>query len=71
MKRTLITGVLAAALIATGGTGLYMASAKENPVSPASIMTEQGVDFENMVNTLSDGDFEGMQNFMEGQGMEP
>ena len=31
MKKTILIGALATAFIVTGGTGLYMASAKETP----------------------------------------
>jgi hypothetical protein len=69
MKKTIITGALAAALIATGGTGLYMASAKENAVNPADLMKEQGIDFKNMANIMGEGNFENMQEFMGEQGV--
>jgi len=69
MKKTIITGALAAALIAAGGTGLYMASAKENAVNPAEFMKEQGIDFKNMANIMGDGNFGNMQEFMGEQGI--
>lgn len=69
MKKTIITGALAAAVIAAGGTGLYMASAKENAVNPAEFMKEQGIDFKNMANIMGDGNFGNMQEFMGEQGI--
>lgn len=69
IKKTIITGALAAALIAAGGTGLYMASAKENAVNPAEFMKEQGIDFKNMANIMGDGNFGNMQEFMGEQGI--
>lgn len=70
MKKTIITGALAAALIATGGTGLYMASAKENSVNPAEIMKEQGIDFNQMTDMMKNGDSKDMQKFMDEQGVD-
>ncbi|MDQ0414729.1 hypothetical protein [Mesobacillus stamsii] len=69
IKKTIITGALAAALIAAGGTGLYMASAKENAVNPAEFMKEQGIDFKNRANIMGDGNFGNMQEFMGEQGI--
>ncbi|MCQ6274551.1 hypothetical protein JMM81_06140 [Bacillus sp. V3B] len=65
MKKTIMTGVLAAALIVSGGTGLYMASAKEKPVNPVTFMQEQKVDYDQMTNMMETGNFDDMQEFME------
>lgn len=70
MKKTMITGVLAAALIATGGTGLYMASAKEKPSSHFDYMKQQGINFGNMSSIMGEGNFENMQKFMGEQGVD-
>lgn len=70
MKKTIITGALAAALIATGGTGLYLASAKENPESHLDFMKKQGIDFSNMSNNMGKDHFENMQKFMGEQGVD-
>ena len=70
MKKTIITGALAAALIATGGTGLYMASAKENPAGPFDYMKQQGINFSNMSSIMGEGNFEDMQKFMGEQGVD-
>ncbi|PLR83676.1 hypothetical protein [Bacillus sp. V33-4] len=67
MKKTLVTGVLAAALIATGGTGMYIASAKENPVNPLNFIKQQGVDVNQMTEMMETGNFEDMQKFMDDQ----
>lgn len=67
MKKTFVTGVLAAALIATGGTGIYIASAKENPASPAAFMQQQGIDVNQMTEMMETGNIEDMQKFMNDQ----
>lgn len=69
MNKFIITGALAAALIASGGTGLYFASAKENPKSPEAFMEEQGINFGEMNEMMESGNFEEMQQFMNEQNM--
>lgn len=64
MKKMIISGTLAAALIVGGGTGAYMAFAKENTTSPAAIMQQQGMNMEQMSNSMQSGNFEDMQQFM-------
>lgn len=57
MKKTIVTGILAAALI-TGGTGIYMttALAKENP---GTLMQQhQGMDMEQMNDMMNSGNIE-------------
>ena len=57
MKKTILIGALATAFIVTGGTGLYMASAKETPsinkISPQ------------MSNMMGTGNFDEMEQQME------
>lgn len=68
MKKTIVTGILAAALI-TGGTGIYMTSAlaKENP---GTLMQQhQGMDMEQMNDMMNSGNIEDMQEFMESENM--
>lgn len=67
MKKTIIIGALAAAFIATGGTGLYMASAKEKPVEPATMME---FDNDQMADMMGSGNIEDMQKIMEEQGVD-
>ena len=64
MKKLIVTGTLAAALIAGGGTGAYMAYAKGNDSSPAAYM-QQGVNAEQMSNTFDSKDIQDMQNLMD------
>ena len=55
MKKTILIGALATAFIVTGGTGLYMASAKE--ISPQ------------MSNMMGTGNFDEMEQQMEKVGV--
>lgn len=64
MKKMIISGALATALIVVGGTGAYMAYAKENTASPVAIMMQQGMNKEQMTNSMQSGNFEDMQQFM-------
>lgn len=64
MKKLIVTGTLAAALIAGGGTGAYMAYAKGNDSSPAVYM-QQGANVEQMSNTFDSKDIQDMQNLMD------
>ncbi|XJZ28034.1 hypothetical protein ACF5W4_04320 [Bacillota bacterium Lsc_1132] len=64
MKKLIVTGTLAAALIAGGGTGAYMAYAKGNDSSPAAYM-QQGANVEQMSNTFDSKDIQDMQNLMD------
>ena len=61
MKKTILIGALATAFIVTGGTGLYMASAKETPsinkISPQ------------MSNMMGTGNFDEMEQQMEKVGV--
>lgn len=65
MKKTFVTGILAAALIVGGGTGVYIASAKEKTVDMGTFMEQQGFDFNQMKEMMNSGNFEAMQNVME------
>jgi Ethanolamine utilization protein EutJ (predicted chaperonin) len=64
MKKLIISGAFATALIVGGGTGVYMAYAKENTVSPVAIMQQQGMNMEQMSNSRQTENFEEMQQFM-------
>ncbi|WP_204316804.1 hypothetical protein, partial [Klebsiella pneumoniae] len=70
MKKTILIGALAAAFIVTGGTGLYIASAKDTPVNQASMMQELGIDYDQMANMMGTGNLDDMQNYMEEQGVD-
>lgn len=61
MKKTILIGALAAAFIVTGGTGLYMASAKEIP--------SNNMMFSPMTHMRGTGNFEGMEKYMEDLGV--
>ncbi|MDR6121654.1 hypothetical protein QFZ87_001251 [Bacillus sp. SLBN-46] len=65
MKKTIITGALAAALIVGGGTGVYKAFAQGNQPNPAAYMQQQGINMEQMTNSMKSGTIEDMQKFME------
>ena len=64
MRKTIVTGILAAALITAGGTGMYMTSASANENS-VNLMQHQGMDMEQMHDMMDSGNFEEMQEFME------
>ncbi|MGG5253439.1 hypothetical protein ACQYAD_08075 [Neobacillus sp. SM06] len=64
MKKMIVTGALAAVMIAGGGTGAYLAYAKGNDSSPAAYMQQQGVNVEQMSNTFDSKDIQGMQDLM-------
>jgi hypothetical protein len=66
MKKLMITGALAAALIAGGGTGAYITYAKENSSNTAVYyMQGNNTSVRQMSNSLNDRTFEDMQQFME------
>ncbi|WP_017380602.1 hypothetical protein [Paenisporosarcina sp. TG-14] len=64
MRKTIVTGILAAALITAGGTGMYMTSASANENS-GNLMQNQGIDMEQMHDMMNSENFEEMQEFME------
>ena len=67
MKKTIVSGVLAAVLIIGGGTGLYMTSvsAKGNVENPETFMQHNGMSMEQMNEMMKSGNVEDMQKFME------
>ncbi|MFX3624792.1 MAG: hypothetical protein ACE3JP_12350 [Ectobacillus sp.] len=67
MKKTFVMGLLAAGLIVTGGTGIYVAFAEEGPVNSANFMKQQGIDVNQMNEMMQSGNMEDMQKFMEEQ----
>ncbi|WP_210365383.1 hypothetical protein [Bacillus sp. REN3] len=67
MNKKVVIVALASALIATGGTGLYMVSANERPSNPAEFMEGKGIGTRNMMDSKKEWDYENMQKFMEGQ----
>jgi hypothetical protein len=58
MKKTFVTGILAAALIVGGGTGIMVAAAKENPDNSAKVKQEQGMN--QMMKSVNMGDMQQM-----------
>ncbi|WP_394235874.1 hypothetical protein [Niallia oryzisoli] len=70
MKKTIMIGALATALIASGGTGLYMAYAKELPTNPNTLMQGQAVGYGQMKKMMETGNMEDMKNFMNEQGVD-
>lgn len=68
MKKTLVTGILAAALIAGGGTGYYIAAAKENPDISGKAKQEQAMDV-NQMNEMMKSDNGDMKAMMESGNM--
>ncbi|MEH6907065.1 hypothetical protein [Neobacillus drentensis] len=76
MKKTLVTGILAAALIVGGGTGIMVAAAKENPDNSAKVNQEQGMNkmmesgnMGDMQKMMKSGNKEDMQKMMGNQSM--
>lgn len=65
MKKMIISGALATALIVGGGTGAYMAYAQENNTSPTISMQQQGMNMGKMMDSMQSSDFEEMQQLME------
>ncbi len=68
MKKTIVSGVLAAVLIIGGGTGLYMTSvsAKGNVENPETFMQHNGMSLEKMNEMMKTGNvnFGQMKPFM-------
>ena len=69
MKKTLFAGALAAALIATGGTGFYLVTAEENPVKTGGLQ-EEGFGYEEMAEMMGTGNFDEMEKFMDEQNLD-
>lgn len=72
MKKTIILGALAAALIGAGGAGLYLTSAQQNAVSTESSWQEMGGGYSMMGaqnfddrQRMMNGTFEQMKPYME------
>lgn len=64
MRKTIVTGILAAALITAGGTGMYITSASANENS-VNLMQHQGMDMKQMHDMMDSGNLEDMKEFME------
>ncbi|MFZ3578336.1 hypothetical protein [Virgibacillus sp. DJP39] len=60
----LLNGILAATLAFTGGAGLTLFSEKDTQ-NPNTVIQEQGVSYDQMIDMMGTGDYEGMQKFME------
>ena len=61
MKKVMISGALAAALIVGGGTGAYLAYAKDNTAKPIATINHQGINMEQMMKQMKSGNLENMQ----------
>jgi hypothetical protein len=59
----IINGILAAPLAFTGGAGLSLFSEKDTP-KQNTVIQEQGVNYDQMVDGMESGDFGSMQKFM-------
>jgi len=59
----IINGILAATLALTGGAGLSLFSEKDTQ-KQNTVIQEQGVNFDQMVDGMESGDFGSMQKFM-------
>lgn len=64
MKKIMISGALAAALIVGGGTGAYMAFAKDNTTKPIADIHHQGMNMNQMMKQMKSGNLENMQQMM-------
>ena len=60
----ILNGILAATLAFTGGAGLTLFSDKDTP-NQNTVIQEQDVIYDQMVDMVGTGDFESMQKFME------
>ena len=60
----IINGILAATLAFTGGAGLSLFSEKDTP-KQNTVIQEQSVNYDQMVDGMESGDFGSMQKFME------
>jgi len=60
----ILNGILAATLTITSGTGLFLFSENDTP-DQNTVIQEQGVRYDQMVDVMGTGDFESMQKFME------
>jgi galactokinase/mevalonate kinase-like predicted kinase len=65
MKKMIILGTLATALIVGGGTGAYMAYAKDNTTSSAHYLHHQGSNMTDMMKQVTSSDLKDMQQFMQ------
>lgn len=65
MKKMMVTGALAAALIVSGGTGYYFANATRSTASSSMLAHHQGVNVEQMTNQIKSGDASDRQNMMQ------
>lgn len=65
MRKTILTGILAASLIAGGGIGIISAQAKDNPDTAGKAKQAQGMDMNQMREMMKSGNMGNMQNMME------
>ncbi|MDP4087274.1 MAG: hypothetical protein Q8934_22175 [Bacillota bacterium] len=52
MKKNLVAGIFAVGLIVAGGTGYYMASAKDHSANPRVFMQQQGMNANSMIQMM-------------------
>lgn len=64
MRKTFLTGMLAASLIAGGGIGIISAQAKDNPDNAGKAKQAQGMDMNQMSEMMESGNMGDMQNKM-------
>lgn len=61
----ILNGILAATLAFTGGAGLTTLFSEEDAPNQNTVIQEQDVRYDQMVDVMGTGDFESMQKFME------
>ncbi len=61
----ILNGILAATLAFTGGAGLTNLFSEEDAPNQNTVIQEQDVRYDQMVDVMGTGDFESMQKFME------
>lgn len=65
MKKHVLAGTLAVALIAVGGTGAYLSTAKADSVDPGTFMQQEGVTPEKMAQVMNGTEIQEMQKLMQ------
>jgi hypothetical protein len=70
MKRMMILGTFAAALIVSGGTGAYMAHAQSTTTSSAHAQHHQGSNMGDMMKQVSSEEYKDMQKFMQNENVD-
>lgn len=69
MNKNIVAGLSAAGLIISGGTGLYVAHAKENTTHSAVYMNQQGIGTSQMTQMMNSTNIEEMQKFMQSKNL--